>query len=86
MNNIIIEMTYLGMEQRDSQKSGNRYFLAKFMDGNSAIFEFYVAGDRVALVTDLAQSAVLTKVKVALALKSYKGKAEVELAGVQAGK
>lgn len=81
----IVEMMFLGMQEKESKKSGKRYFMAKFMNLSSKeIFEFYVSGEQLTLITNMAKLEIASMVKVGLKISSYQGKAQVDLEGVKA--
>lgn len=81
----VVEMMFLGMQEKESKKSGKRYFMAKFMHvSTSEIYEFYVNGEQLTLITNMAKLQVASMVKVGLKISSYQGKAQVDLEGVKA--
>jgi hypothetical protein len=78
------KMVFLGIEPKESKKSGNQYLMAKFMETEgSSIFEFYVPSDRLKLVTDLGQTDRFSEVGVKLKVSSFNSKAQVDLEGVE---
>lgn len=71
---------YLGFESRTSNKSGNQYLLVKFMEmSTSAVFEFYVPSDRLAVVTAVGKLKPFQEVMVGLKLSSFNGKPQIDL-------
>lgn len=73
-------MNYLGFETKTSNKSGNQYLLVKFMDmATSAVFEFYVPADRLAVVTAVGKLKAFQEVIVGLKISSFNGKPQVDL-------
>jgi hypothetical protein len=82
---IKMTMLFLGKESRTSGKTGNAYFIAKFLNKSTGeIFEFYVKGDNAEVVTMISAVEVAQDCDVALKLVSNRGKAELNLAGVMA--
>lgn len=81
--NFEVKLTFLGFETKKSNKTGNPYFLVKFMDvKTSGIYEFYVKGDQSALMTKVGSMKVLSEQVVILKVSSFNGKPQVDLDGV----
>lgn len=77
-------MVFLGSTTRESKKTGNPYYLAKFMhEDTQEIYEMYVPVDRVQLVTAIAQSQMFEKVAVAFEMSAFNGKPKVDLVGLK---
>lgn len=77
------KMNYLGFETKTSNKSGNSYLLVKFMEmSTSAVFEFYVPGDRIAITTAVGQLQPFQEEVVRLKISSFNGKPQVDLEGI----
>lgn len=78
-----MEMTFLGMESRESKKTGKGYFLAKFMEMKSQqIYEFYVPGDRIDIAQPLADAKILVPMPVVLKMSAFNGKPQVDIDGI----
>lgn len=85
--NVVFTMMYLGFETKESKKSGNRYLLVKTMDTEtSAIFEWYVSGDRMEVTTTIGGLKPFSPVKVGMKISSFNNKAQVDLENIQAVK
>ena len=81
---VVAEMMYLGYETKVSNKTGNSYLLAKFMETDtSSIFEFYVKADKLTLITELGKAKPFTPKKLILNIFSFNNKANVDLEGVE---
>lgn len=72
------KMRYLGLEPKTSKKSGNSYFMAKLMHGQT-ILEFYVPADKILLVTELGKTDQFAEIECEFELSAYNGKNEVSL-------
>jgi hypothetical protein len=82
--NFTTKMVFLGVEAKTSKKSGKGYLMGKFMDPvTSSIFEFYISGESLALVTELGQLKQFSLVGVKLEMTSYQGNIRVDIVGVQ---
>jgi hypothetical protein len=81
--NFKVKLMFLGAgEPKESKKSGNTYYLPKFMEmKTNSIFEFYVPSDKIQLVTDMAKVQPMTETEVILSLTSFNNKPQVDLAG-----
>lgn len=78
------KMVYLGVQPKESKKSGKQYLMGKFMEvETSMIFEFYIPSDRLALITDLGKVQQFAPVGVKLEMTTYNGNIQVDLVGVQ---
>jgi hypothetical protein len=75
------EMTFLGIEQRVSGKSGKVYWMANFMDMKTQqIFNFYVKDVKAA--ESLLEAKVLSAMPVHMKIHSFQGKPQVDFDGV----
>lgn len=80
---IKVNMVYLGMEQKESKKTGSAYFMIKLIDPNTdSIFEFYTPQDKVTLISAVAQLQKYMPYSFVLKISSYQGKAQVDLEGL----
>lgn len=79
-----VEMVYVGTTTGTSRKSGNSYYLPKFMDMETqAIYEFYVPADKVALAQGIIGLKQFTATGVTLELTSFNNKPQVDLVAVE---
>ncbi len=78
------KLIYLGMEPKESKKTGKQYMMGKFMEAEtSMIFEFYIPSDKLMIITELGKANQFTPMGVKLELTTYQGNIQVDLAGVQ---
>lgn len=77
-------MFFLGVEDRQSKKSGNAYQVAKFQqDGEKPeIFSFYVSGQDEGLKNEIGVLRQFQKYDLILSLTGFNGKPEVKLIGI----
>lgn len=81
--NFKVELTFLGIENKVSGKSGKAYFMSKFMDmKTSQIFEFYIPGDKTELASTLMSAKPLSPMPVKLKLSAFNGKPQIDIEGI----
>lgn len=78
------ELVFLGAREQTSKKSGNQYMLATFQNAqNDDIFEFYVSGDKLKLITAIAELTKYSTCAVTIAITSFNNKPKVDLEAVE---
>lgn len=78
------QCTFLGYEERVSKKSGNKYILAMVRsDENKAIYNCFVADDRLSLKTNVVKAKDLQKVLCHFEMTSFNGNPQVNLIGME---
>lgn len=78
------EFIYLGVQTRESKKTGNQYSLVKLLEVKSdEIYEMYVPSDRLQLITNVAQAKKLSKVCAHFEITGFNGKMQVDLVGLE---
>lgn len=76
-------MEYLGVKQVEKKDGSGSYFMAKLMDSEAEIYEFYVPGTNHTLINDLKQLSRKFYVEAVLNVGAFKGKPQLDLSGVK---
>ena len=79
-----VQMMFLGAVVQESKKTQKSYMLGKFMNTeNQSIFEFYIAGDRLALIQKLTSLKPFVPCAVTCELTSFNNKPDVTIMDVE---
>lgn len=79
-----VQMMYLGAVTQESKKTQKQYMLGKFMNVETqAIFEFYIAGDKLALIQEIVKLKPFVPAGVTCELTSFNNKPDVTLVKVE---